>query len=55
MLVEGGEPQNLGLTIKLYTHLSVHLDGRRIAFTGPGPTPGAEVWTMENFMPGFTA
>jgi len=53
--VEGGEPQKLGLTMKLYRGLSVHPDGRRIAFTGPGPRPGAEVWAMENFLPGFTA
>ena len=49
--VEGGKPQNLGLTMKLYTDLSVHPDERRIAFTGPGPRPGAEVWAMENFLP----
>ncbi len=55
--VEGGEPQNLGLKIKwhLGVHPSFHPDGRRIAFTGPGPRPGREVWVMENFLPGFTA
>ncbi len=49
--VEGGEPQNLGLTMKVYMPLSFHPDGSRIAFTGPGPTPGAEVWAMDNFLP----
>ncbi len=55
--VEGGEPQNLGLMIKWYigVHLSFHPDGRRIAFTGPGPRPGAEVWAIENFLPTSTA
>ncbi|MFC1715486.1 sigma-70 family RNA polymerase sigma factor [Candidatus Poribacteria bacterium] len=55
--VEGGNPQNLGLMIKwhLGVHLSFHPDGRRIAFTGPGPRPGREVWAMENFLPEFTA
>jgi Tol biopolymer transport system component len=53
--VEGGEPQNLGLTMKVYQPLSFHPDGHRIAFTGPGPTPGGEVWAMENFLPGFAA
>jgi Tol biopolymer transport system component len=53
--VEGGEPQDLGLTMKLHTVLSIHPDGRRIAFTGPGPRSGAEVWAVENFLPGSTA
>jgi len=53
--VEGGEPQNLGLTMKKMESLSIHPDGRRIAFTGPGPRPGAEVWVMENFLPTSTA
>ncbi len=53
--VEGGEPQNLGLTMKLYTHLSVHPDGSRIAFTGPGPRPGNEIWAIENFLSTSTA
>ena len=48
---EGGEPQNLGLTMKVYQPLSFHPDGRRIAFTGPGLSLGDEVWAMENFLP----
>ncbi|MFC1718588.1 hypothetical protein ACFL6S_33340, partial [Candidatus Poribacteria bacterium] len=51
--VEGGEPQNLGLTMK--HSLSLHPDGRRIAFTAPGSGHGAEVWAMENFLPTSTA
>jgi len=55
--VEGGEPQNLGLTVSWYYHLSFHPDGRRIAFTGPGPEYGGDgrVWAIENFLPGLTA
>jgi RNA polymerase sigma factor (sigma-70 family) len=52
---EGGEPQNLGLKMKKIESLSVHPDGRRIVFTGPGSGRGTEVWAMENFLPGFTA
>jgi len=53
--VAGGEPQNLGLTMKKMEHLSIHPDGYRIAFTGPGPTLGPEVWVMENILPTSTA
>jgi len=49
--VDGGESQNLGLKVVLQTYSSIHPDGRRIAFTGVGTTPGSEVWTMENFLP----
>ena len=52
---EGGEPQSLGLTMKKMECLSIHPDGRRIAFTGPGPTPGDEVWVMEDILAKFTA
>jgi len=53
--VEGGESQNLGLTMKKMEHLSIHPNGRRIAFTGPGPRPGPEVWVMENILSKSTA
>ncbi len=53
--VEGGEPQNLGLTIRHESHLSFHPDGRRIAFTGPDTRHGGEIWAIENFLPGFAA
>ena len=52
--VEGGEPQNLGLTMSGYSNLSVHPDGRRIAFVGPDSARGSEVWAMENFLPKST-
>ena len=53
--VDGGEPENLGLAMGKIEHLSIHPDGRRIAFTGPGPTLGDEVWVMENVVPTSTA
>ncbi len=49
---EGGEPQSLGLTMEglsLYG-LSVHPDGRQIAFTAGRPHRN-EVWVLENFLP----
>ncbi len=46
----GGEPRKLNLGVKV-RHLSLHPDGRRIAFTGPDPKGGTEVWVMENFLP----
>jgi hypothetical protein len=41
--------------MKKIDDLSIHPDGHRIAFTGPGPNPGAKVWAMENFLPTSTA
>lgn len=46
---EGGEPRGLGVTLRAGSQLSVHPDGRRIAFDG-GETK-SEVWLMENFLP----
>lgn len=49
---EGGQPQHLGLVmqgIRPYG-LSIHPDGRRIAFTAGRP-PREEVWVLENFLP----
>ncbi len=46
----GGEPRKLNLGVKV-SHLSLHPDGRRIAFTRPEPKGGQEVWVMENFLP----
>ena len=49
---EGGEPQKL-LAMDVLGHISIHPDGRRIAFTGGKEE--SEGWVMENFLPGFTA
>ena len=53
--VEGGEPENLGLAMRKIEHLSIHPDGRRIAFTGPGLGRGPEVWVMEDILSESTA
>ncbi len=49
---EGGEPQNLGLAMEglLPYGLSVHPDGRRIAFTAGTPVR-SEVWVLKDFLP----
>ena len=52
--VDGGEPQKLDLTMS-GSHLSIHPDGRRIAFTGSDSARGSEVWTIDNFLPESTA
>ncbi len=53
---EGGELQPLGLAMEglLLYGLSVHPDGRRIAFTA-GRDLGSQTWVMENLLPGLKA
>ena len=47
---EGGEPRRTELSVKKYpTPLSIHPDGKRIAYTKFDPR--TEVWMMENFLP----
>jgi len=47
--LQGGEPQETGVTMDGIKHLRIHPDGQRIAFTaGRG---GKEVWAMENILP----
>jgi Tol biopolymer transport system component len=48
--VTGGEPRKLNLGVKV-NHVSLHPDGRRIAFTQPESGGDGEVWVMENFLP----
>jgi Tol biopolymer transport system component len=48
--VPSGEARKVGSLVKGLNGLSVHPDGRRIAFTA-GEQRGAEVWVMENFLP----
>ncbi len=48
--VRGGEPRKLGLTARNMRELSIHPDGRRIAYTSGGDR--SEIWVMENFLPG---
>jgi Tol biopolymer transport system component len=48
--VEGGKPQNLGITNQgIISGLRVHPDGRRVAFTSA--KLGGDVWVIENFVP----
>lgn len=47
--VRGGEPRKLDLTAENMRDLSVHPDGRHIAFTAGQSR--SEVWVMESFLP----
>jgi Tol biopolymer transport system component len=47
--IQGGEPRKLELTAENMRDLSVHPDGRHIAFTAGKPK--SEIWVMENFLP----
>lgn len=47
--VNGGEPQAVGLSTTAISPISMHSDGKRIAF-GAGQHK-AEMWVMENFLP----
>ena len=53
---EGGESQSLGIGMEDRTlfGLSVHPDGRRIAFTAEHPFH-SELWVLENFLPPLKA
>ena len=49
---EGGEPEKLGVSMYNISYLSIHPDGRKIAFSAMGQTKKpAEIWVMENFLP----
>ncbi len=49
---EGGEPEKLGISMSGISYLSIHPDGRQIAFSSPGETKRPpEIWVMENFLP----
>lgn len=48
--LEGGPPQRLDLEMPQLRNLRVHPDGQRIAFDSG--SFGAELWVMENFLPG---
>ncbi len=47
--VEGGPPKSLNLKTRLMWLLTVHPDGKRIAYSGHNSK--AEIWVMENFLP----
>jgi Tol biopolymer transport system component len=50
---DGGRAQKLGLKMKRFRSLSIHPDGRRIAFFshGIGEKQPPSFWVMENFLP----
>ena len=45
--VTGGEPENLGLAVWGRGGLSLHPNGKRLAYTYQGGT--VELWAVENF------
>lgn len=47
--VDGGAPVKTELSMRGLKHVSLHPDGRRVAFTA-GEQAG-EIWVMENFLP----
>ncbi len=50
--LEGGEGQKLDMKMARFRHMSIHPDGRHIAFSSFGrATKYPEVWVMENFLP----
>ena len=51
--VESGELQSLHLAMEDPRYLSLHRDGRGLAFTA-GQGWAQEVWVMENFLPELT-
>ncbi len=50
--VDGGEPQRMGMPMIRFYHLSMHPDGKHLAFTSFGPEwVESELWVMDNFLP----
>ncbi len=50
--VDGGEPQRMGMKMFRLFQLSMHPDGKHLAFTSFGPEwVESELWVMENFLP----
>jgi len=47
--VRGGQPRKLDLTAEGLRDVSIHPDGRHIAFTAVQER--SEIWVMENFLP----
>lgn len=49
--VEGGEPQQMGITMFRFYNLSMHPSGKYLAFGSLGPkVVEPELWVMENFL-----
>jgi len=53
---EGGEPQQLEVSMQRLRFPGVHPDGRRVVFSaGRGRDQDQEVWVVENLLPGLRA
>jgi Tol biopolymer transport system component len=49
---EGGKPEMLGISMYGISYISIHPNGRQIAFSAHGSTQRSpEIWVMENFLP----
>ena len=47
---EGGEPQNLGISTQWISGISIHPDGKQLAFSSVVPgTSSKELWVLDNF------
>ena len=56
--MEGGEPLKLGLSVDDLRHISIHPDGRRIAYcarTSDQPSVMGGLLALENFLPSLNA
>jgi Tol biopolymer transport system component len=50
--LEEGQAQKLDMKMATFRHMSVHPDGRHIAFSSSGRAMKfPEIWVMENFLP----
>jgi Tol biopolymer transport system component len=51
MPIDGGSGSKLGLNVHFQTSMSVHPNGRQIAYAVAEPAKADEVWVLENFLP----
>jgi len=50
--IDGGDPQNLGISTSFISDVTVHPSGKHLAFSSFGPEGKApELWVIENFLP----
>ncbi len=50
--IDDGQRQKLDMNMARFRHMTVHPDGRFIAFSSYGSdTKFLEIWVMENFLP----
>jgi Tol biopolymer transport system component len=53
--VNGGEPERIGVSMDGSIPPQVQPDGRGLYFTMRGDSSPAELWVLENFLPGPSA